>query len=137
MEGKNENSHLFRLKLNEKQKTIIKQMAQIQINNLMAIYIGEDDEVGLTLREVFKASGKEEDDLDIEIADMICAFDGVIDDPESVGLLDNHNISMVKHILLNFFDDHYRDGDVDYKNVFKQLFDNDNRQAIIDNLNLS
>ena len=105
-------------------------MAQIQINSLMEVYEDPECDTGQELLQVFTVMGKSHEDIHLAIADMISEFDLVVEDPEIVGMLENDNISLVKHILLNFFEDEYREENVDYKNIFKQLFENDDRQAI-------
>lgn len=126
-------SSLFRLELNEQQEDIIRQMAQIQITHLLELYQNPHDEHSEQLREVYRLAGKDVTDLHYELADMMNEFDKVIEDPAYVGQMDNTNISLVKHILVNFFDEHHQAGDPDYKGIFRQIFMNEDREQI--NLN--
>lgn len=129
--GRNaQKSSLFRLKLNDNQKKMIRQMAQIQINSLMEMYDNPESYHAKELRQIFEIAGKDITDLNVEIADMVSEFDRVVEDPEYVGMMHNDNISLVKHILINFFEDEYKEGNPDYKNIFRQIFINDDREHI-------
>lgn len=134
MMAANGKSSLFRLKLNKEQERMIKQMAQIQITSLMEIYEDPDAQHGQELLEIFHLAGKTSLELHEDIADMIAEFDKVIEDPSYAGMLDNDNISMVKHILINFFEDEYRKENADYKDIFRQIFFNEDHKP---NLNLN
>lgn len=124
-----------KMQFNEFQKTLIRRMAQIQINSLMEIYNDEDDPVSQELRDIFMATGKSELDFQAEIAEMVDEFDKVIEDPNYLPFLDTVNMSMVKHILINFFDDEYQEENHDYKGIFRQIFDLEDNQMCNVNLN--
>jgi len=110
----------MRVKLNPTQKKIIKKLSNIQVESLIGVS-RQQRSIYIDLRKLGLKVKKR--NINKIISSQLDTFNDLISNPEKLFLLDDLNLSIIKHLLLNFENrDEFRE---DKANLWHKIFLND------------